>query len=55
MRHPFTQRPLASLAVVRQGVTSVDVYDAVLYHSVRTRDAFERYLRDRGTVGDVPG
>jgi len=38
-----------------RGVASVDIYDAVLYHSVRTRDAFERYLRDRGTVGDVPG
>jgi len=35
-----------------RGVSSVDVYDAVLQHGVRTRSAFARYLRERGKPVD---
>ncbi len=35
-------------------VTSVDVYDAVLYHVVRTPDDFARYLRSRSKPVDAP-
>ncbi len=32
----------------RTAVLSIDIYDAVLMHGVRTPSAFERYLRERG-------
>ncbi len=38
-----------------RGVASVDVYDAVLHHGVRTRSAFARYLRERGKPIDESG
>ncbi len=36
-----------------RGVSSIDVYDAVLQHGVRTRSAFARYLRERGKPVDA--
>jgi len=35
-----------------RGVASIDVYDAVLHHDVRTRVEFARYLHDRGMPVD---
>ena len=32
----------------RQEVSSVDIYDAVLQHGVRTLDEFDQYLVERG-------
>jgi hypothetical protein len=36
------------LPTYRKQVQSVDVYDAVLHHGVRTPDQFDAYLRERG-------
>jgi hypothetical protein len=38
----------SQLPVYRTQVYSVDIYDAVLEHGVRTPDAFRAYLRERG-------
>lgn len=36
------------LPTYRTSVLSIDIYDAVLEHGVRTPSAFEKYLRERG-------
>jgi len=36
------------LPFYRQEVSSVDIYDAVLQHEVRTLDEFDQYLNERG-------
>ncbi len=36
------------LPYYRQEVSSVDIYDAVLQYNVRTLEAFDEYLRERG-------
>jgi len=36
------------LPFYRQEVSSVDIYDAVLQHGVRTLDEFDQYLNERG-------
>jgi hypothetical protein len=42
----------SQLPVYRSQVLSVDIYDAVLEHGVRTPDAFRAYLRERGKPDD---
>lgn len=42
------------LPTYRTAVTSMDIYDAVLEHGVRTPSGFDRYLGERGKPGRRP-